>query len=493
MLARFFSSANVSSDARRVSKTVAANRDSPRSSVINPTIEQRARPSWVFRNLGGVAKHRTSAGLSSEGRSLDPRIQIQMEQRFGEDFSNVRIHTDQSAVQSTNEVYAKAYTIGQDIVFDKDRFAPNTPEGLGLLAHELTHVVQQQRGSSIHPSSNDSALEQEAEKVATAVLGGAPLIRVSCGTGVTISRQPDLDKETSARTTLAAEAGRLSKEIHQVKDVAIDLLESEGITIRKQLRPRRAASASSDQVLRELDRVAESPMSSASQARTLAQQLRELQGEVQQVEAQLRGLKQSSYSKPGSDTKESAPTEQPSAAPKATELTRRENIKPQSEQSPETTSATDGGFETSVPESSELAEHGAIVGGRLFAMVSIAGVLYAISDIHSFSDAVKVSESLGLSFGVGSAAKAIAASAEIGMVVPMLLGMSSDQGPGVEERWRKSAAVEAFLAKNFSVEQIEKTPDLRRQAEKLLFETNPLQIDEVDGPGMGMGSRSGAE
>jgi hypothetical protein len=78
------------------------------------------------------------------------------------------------------------------------------------------------------------------------------------------------------------------------------------------------------------------------------------------------------------------------------------------------------------------------------------------------------------------------------MVVPMLVGMEDDHGPGIHERWRKSAAVEAFLAKNFTPEQVQKNPDLRRQAEKLLFETKPLVIDDMR-EGAGMGSRAGAE
>ena len=66
-----------------------------------------------------------------------------MEQRFGCDFSEVRIHLGANADQSTREVSAVAYTVGRDIVFGAGRFAPETTDGRRLLAHELTHVVQQ--------------------------------------------------------------------------------------------------------------------------------------------------------------------------------------------------------------------------------------------------------------------------------------------------------------------------------------------------------------
>jgi hypothetical protein len=66
-----------------------------------------------------------------------------MEQRFGRDFSRVRVHTGTTAEQSAHDVMAHAYTLGHDIVFGAGRFAPGTSAGRRLLAHELTHVVQQ--------------------------------------------------------------------------------------------------------------------------------------------------------------------------------------------------------------------------------------------------------------------------------------------------------------------------------------------------------------
>lgn len=86
--------------------------------------------------------------LSSAGRPLEPHLKSEMESRFGYGFSDVRVHTDTAAGQSARDVSALAYTVGNDIVFSAGRFAPETQQGRRLLAHELTHVIQQSTISS---------------------------------------------------------------------------------------------------------------------------------------------------------------------------------------------------------------------------------------------------------------------------------------------------------------------------------------------------------
>ncbi len=88
--------------------------------------------------------------LASSGRPLEPALRHDMEQRFGHDFSRVRVHSDEAAKQSAREVNAHAYTVGHDIVFGAGQFAPGTHEGRRLLAHELTHVVQQHGARVAH-------------------------------------------------------------------------------------------------------------------------------------------------------------------------------------------------------------------------------------------------------------------------------------------------------------------------------------------------------
>jgi hypothetical protein len=69
-----------------------------------------------------------------------------MERRFGHDFSSVRVHTDAHAQQSARDLRADAYTVGNDIVFNRGDFAPTSTAGSRLLAHELAHVVHQSPG-----------------------------------------------------------------------------------------------------------------------------------------------------------------------------------------------------------------------------------------------------------------------------------------------------------------------------------------------------------
>jgi len=81
--------------------------------------------------------------LASPGRPLDGGARSFMEQRFGAGFGGVRVHDDARAAESARAVDAHAYTVGSHVVFGAARYAPGTPGGDRLLAHELAHVVQQ--------------------------------------------------------------------------------------------------------------------------------------------------------------------------------------------------------------------------------------------------------------------------------------------------------------------------------------------------------------
>jgi hypothetical protein len=90
------------------------------------------------------------AALGSPGQPLDAATRAFMEPRFGRDLSHVRVHQDQAAAVSARAVNASAYTVGRDVVFGAGRYAPHSESGRRLLAHELTHVVQQARGAVVH-------------------------------------------------------------------------------------------------------------------------------------------------------------------------------------------------------------------------------------------------------------------------------------------------------------------------------------------------------
>jgi hypothetical protein len=100
-------------------------------------------------NEPAVAPPIVHAVLSSPGRPLDAAIRSQMEHHFDRNFSQVRLHSGGVAEQSAQELNALAYTVGNDIVLGAGGFAPGTPQGRRLLAHELTHVVQQSKSPPV--------------------------------------------------------------------------------------------------------------------------------------------------------------------------------------------------------------------------------------------------------------------------------------------------------------------------------------------------------
>ncbi len=102
--------------------------------------------------------------LRSSGDPLDRETRTQMEDRFGYDFSRVRILSDGQAAESARAINAEAYTVGEQIVFGGGHYAPQTESGRWLLAHELTHVIQQ-RGDAVAPTQADGRAIQRDEDV----------------------------------------------------------------------------------------------------------------------------------------------------------------------------------------------------------------------------------------------------------------------------------------------------------------------------------------
>jgi hypothetical protein len=114
--------------------------------------------------------------LHSPGEALDPATRAFMEPRFQHDFGQVRVHTDPKAARSAAALHAQAYTVGHDIVFADGQYAPRTGAGRSLMAHELTHVVQQHhaRDESRTLGLNvDRTAEQEADAVAASMAQAA--------------------------------------------------------------------------------------------------------------------------------------------------------------------------------------------------------------------------------------------------------------------------------------------------------------------------------
>src|ERR1700674_1384421 len=118
---------------------------------------------------------------SGGGAPLDKDTRCFMESRLGADFTDVRVHTDATASESARSVQAHAYTVGSDVVFQSGKYAPESDSGKRMLAHELTHVVQQRSGpvdgtpapGGIQISHPADRFEQAAESSADRVMSSA--------------------------------------------------------------------------------------------------------------------------------------------------------------------------------------------------------------------------------------------------------------------------------------------------------------------------------
>jgi hypothetical protein len=141
--------------------------------------------------------------LRSPGQSLDSDTREFMESRFNQDFSQVRVHTDTKAAESAQAVNAQAYTVGKNIVFARGQFTPQTNSGQQLLAHELTHTIQQgnigqQLQTRLAIASSQDKTEQEADASATAVRQSQPF-KIRTFAPPQIARKPLKADKTSTQ------------------------------------------------------------------------------------------------------------------------------------------------------------------------------------------------------------------------------------------------------------------------------------------------------
>lgn len=176
-------------------------------------LQRKAGPSAK----AGVAPSIVHEALRSPGRPLASETLAFMESRLGHDFSQVRVHTDSVAASSARAVDALAYTVGRNVVFSEGRYEPGSGEGRRLLAHELTHVIQQggeDRALSEPLSVGDKAAAQESEAEA-ASRTGAPghFFEPRNRDGLTLRRQEDDINHTGSehkQFPLASRSGALS-------------------------------------------------------------------------------------------------------------------------------------------------------------------------------------------------------------------------------------------------------------------------------------------
>jgi hypothetical protein len=166
----------------------------PRSRIAVPGVLRRSPAN--ANPVGGVPSI-VQGALASPGQPLDAATRTFMEPRFGYDFSQVRVHADGQAAESSKAVNALAYTVGQDVVFGSGKYDPVSSAGRRLLAHELAHVVQQSGGliSAVQTNASPSAYDRHelaAETAAGRIADGqsAGLTGAGAAPGLQLAEDP---------------------------------------------------------------------------------------------------------------------------------------------------------------------------------------------------------------------------------------------------------------------------------------------------------------
>ncbi|MDJ0601580.1 MAG: DUF4157 domain-containing protein [Crocosphaera sp.] len=150
------------------------------------------------------------------GQPLDQGLQKSMGQVMGADFSGVRVHTDGHSDQLNQSLQAKAFTTGQDVFFRQGEYQPSNPGGQELIAHELTHVMQQNRGGvqtmqrKGNPNNDDEGLEKKED------LHGNSL-------AVKQEASPDERKEAAKNKFIALMEAKKNMNREEIKEVLVDL------------------------------------------------------------------------------------------------------------------------------------------------------------------------------------------------------------------------------------------------------------------------------
>ena len=187
---------------------------------------------------------RLSSLRSGGGRALPETTRSFMERGFGHDFSGVRIHADSGAASLSKAVGAKAFTVGQDVVFGTGMYQPETFEGKKLLAHELAHTVQQakgQAGSGVQRELLQRMTEDEVvdEVVHSARIGQSPNLTLE---DFTLNALRRMDKRLDA--ALANAADDHQREMIQIfiDEVLWPIRKQKFVELRRQNRKAEAAA-----------------------------------------------------------------------------------------------------------------------------------------------------------------------------------------------------------------------------------------------------------
>lgn len=164
----------------------------------------------------------TVSRINSErggGQALDSNVQAKMSESTGQDFSDVKVHTGPGSHALNEQLSAKAFTTGSDIFFREGAYDPGSSGGQELLAHELTHVVQQRSGSvggggsGMTVNAPGDSYEQEADSVAKSVMSG------EATTSVQRQETPEDEEEIQAKALQRADVPEEEDEMLQKQEL----------------------------------------------------------------------------------------------------------------------------------------------------------------------------------------------------------------------------------------------------------------------------------
>ncbi|GAB61457.1 MAG: DUF4157 domain-containing protein [Candidatus Jettenia sp.] len=211
-------------------QTPLSNMADPQASILalqhavgNQAVSHLLQPNaYAFAKFDKSVPPIVRAVLNSGSQPLGQITRDFMESRFGYDFSLVRMHNDIPSAKSADVLNAKAYTVGKDVVFGSGYYQPETAAGKQLLAHELAHVIQQDRGricASVPLS--ESMLEQAADQAALTLAQSSVSIQVTGASAPGLARQP-LDQGQELPKFNNSQKGKLNDIVNLMERFGID-------------------------------------------------------------------------------------------------------------------------------------------------------------------------------------------------------------------------------------------------------------------------------
>ena len=171
--------------------------------------------------------------LHATGQPLDEATRAFMERRFGFDFGEVRLHTDAPAAESARAIHALAYTVGNRIVWGSGQYQPDSDHGRSLLAHELTHVVQQNQSPAavdtrLEVGPSDTPEEYAADRIADAISHSQPLQVTGEAVASSIQRRVPDEPDYTARGQVPGFRRPAGLELDSASDLAARLRQDSG-------------------------------------------------------------------------------------------------------------------------------------------------------------------------------------------------------------------------------------------------------------------------